>query len=373
MIKLKPPNQKVRYAVIGAGWFGQQAVLPAFDNAKENSELAAIVSGDAKKREELSAKYNVPAVPYEDYDKLVASGKVDAVFIVTPNTEHQEHAVIAANRGVHVLCEKPLAESAAAAEQIIKTCEQNNVLLMTAYRLHFEKANLTAVELIQSGKIGEARLFNSVFTMMVKDSDNIRLDSSLGGGPLLDIGVYCVNASRYLYRDEPTEVTAFATSGSDPRFRNVPEMVAAILRFPKDRLATFTVGFGAAKVSACQVVGTKGDIRLDPAFSHTGPRKLFVTLDGDTTETEYSEVDQIAPELIYFSNCILKGERPKPDGREGLIDLRIIEAINASITRGTPVPLQPFHEPSRPGMEQQIERPKKNTPELVNSTPPSGN
>jgi glucose-fructose oxidoreductase len=138
--------------------------LPAFDNAIENSELAAIVSGDAKKRAELSAHYNVPAVPYEDYDNLLMSGKVDAVFIVTPNTEHHEYAVIAANRGVHVLCEKPLAESAAAAEQMIITCEQNNVLLMTAYRLHFEKANLTAVDLIQSGKICEARLFNLYLT-----------------------------------------------------------------------------------------------------------------------------------------------------------------------------------------------------------------
>jgi glucose-fructose oxidoreductase len=139
----------------------------------------------------------------------------------------------------------------------------------------------------------------------MEDSDNICLDSSLGGGPLVDSGVYCVNASRYLFRDEPTEVTAFAASGPDPKFRNVPEIVAAILSFPSDRLAIFTLGFGSAKVSACQVVGTKGDIRLDPACSHSGPRKRFVTLDGDTTKTEYQDVDQIAPELIYFSNCIL--------------------------------------------------------------------
>jgi predicted dehydrogenase len=369
---LKPPGGRVRYAVVGAGWFGQEAVLPAFENAAENSELVAIVSGDAEKRTELSAQYAVPAVPYEEYDRLLASGTVDAVYVVTPNSEHRDHVLAAADHGVHVLCEKPLAHTAAAAEEMILACERNTVFLMTAYRLHFEKANMTAVELVRAGKIGEPRLFNSIFTLTVEDDDNIRLKSDLGGGPLLDLGVYCVNAARYLFRSEPTEVMAFAASGPAPKFRGVPEMVAAVLRFPGERLATFSCGFGEAKVSACQVVGTAGDVRLDPAFSHAGPRILSLTIDGDTTETEYPACDQIGPEIVYFSNCVLRGQRPEPDGLEGLIDLRIIEALQSSITRGAPVPLQPARDVSRPGMDQQIDRPQVEQPELVNATPPTG-
>src|SRR5438094_122261 len=143
----KPPAGRVRYAVVGAGWFGQEAVLPAFANANENSELATIVSGDAKKRATLSAKYKVPAISYQEYGQLLASGSVDAVYVVTPNSEHKEHVLAAAERGVHVLCEKPLADTAAAAEEIVGACDRGGVLLMTAYRLHFEKANLTAAEL----------------------------------------------------------------------------------------------------------------------------------------------------------------------------------------------------------------------------------
>lgn len=370
---LKPPNGKVRYAVVGAGWFGQAAILPAFANATENSELAAIVSGDATKRDELSKKYKVPAVPYEEYDKLLESGAVDAVFVATPNSEHREHTLAAAVRGVHVLCEKPLADTSAAAEEMILECERSRVFLMTAYRLHFEKANQTAVELARSGKIGDPRLFDSVFTMKVEDEGNIRLKPELGGGPLHDIGVYCINAARYLFRGEPTEVVAFAAAGADPKFRGVPEMVTAMLRFPGERLATFAVGFGESKMSVCRLVGTTGDVRLEPAYSHSGERKLFLTIDGETEETTYKDRDQIGPEIVYFSNCLLTGERPEPDGREGLIDLRIIEAIQTSIDRKTPVAVPPVRDVSRPDGRQVIEGSRVKEQKLVNATAPTGN
>jgi glucose-fructose oxidoreductase len=362
-------SNRVRYAVVGAGWFGQAAVLPAFANSKSNSELVAIVSGDTQKRSVLSADYGVPAYPYEEYDDLLASGSVDAVYIVSPNSIHKEQTIQAARRGIHVLCEKPLADSPVAAEEMIAACDRAGVLLMTAYRLHFEPANLKAIELIRKGTIGEPRVMVSTFTQQV-DPDNSRLDVGLGGHPLLDVGIYCVNAARYLFRDEPIEVTAFEATGADSRFQGMPEMVSAVLRFPEERLASFVCGFGEAKASAYQVIGTRGDLRMDPAYSHTGERQMAVTVDGTTKETKFADTDQIAPEIVYFSDCIRKGRRPEPDGREGLIDLWIIEAIKASARKGMAVPLQPVPEKPRPGKGQQITRPKNEEPELVNAAPP---
>ena len=365
----KSTGKNVRYAVVGAGWFGQAAVLPAFANAKENSELAAIVSGDAQKRATLSADYGVPAYSYEQYDDLLASGAVDAVYIVSPNSLHHDHTIAAARHGVHVLCEKPLADTAVAAEEMIAACDRAGVLLMTAYRLHFEKANLQAIELVRKGTIGEPRVMISTFTQQV-DPDNSRLDANLGGHPLLDVGIYCVNAARYLFRAEPTEVTAFAATGNDPKFKNVPEMVSAVMRFTDERLATFVCGFGEAKTSSYQVLGTNGDIRLDPAYSHSGERAMTVTVDGKSKKAKFPDCDQIAPEIVYLSDCIRSGRRPEPDGREGLIDLWIIEAIKASAEKGMAVPLQPLPEKPRPDRGQLINKPKKDEPDLVNAAPP---
>lgn len=365
----KQHGKRIRYAVVGAGWFGQSAVLPAFANAKENSELAAIISGDAEKRAVLSADYGVPAYPLEQYEDLLKSGKIDAVYLVSVNMAHKEQGILAARHGIHVLCEKPLADSAVAAEEMIAACDRAGVLLMTAYRLHFEKGNLHAIDLIRKGTIGEPRVMVSTFTQQV-DPDNSRLDANLGGHPLLDVGIYCVNAARYLFRAEPTEVTSFVATGDDPKFKKVPEMVSAVMRFPGERLATFVCGFGETKTSTYQVLGTKGDIRMDPAFTHSGKRRMAVTVDGETKEADFPEADQIAPEIVYFSDCILKDQRPEPDGREGLIDLWIIEAIKSSALKGMAVPLQPVLDKPRPDKSQHIAKPPRPEPELINASPP---
>lgn len=363
-------GKRVRYAVVGAGWFGQEAVLPAFANAKENSQLAAIVSGDVEKRAVLSADYNVPAYSLEQYEDLLASGNIDAVYIVSPNTIHKDQVVAAARHGVHVLCEKPLADSAVAAEAMIAACDKAGVHLMTAYRLHFEPANLQAIDLLRKKAIGEPRLFTATLTQQV-DANNSRLDATLGGHPLFDIGIYCVNAARYLFRAEPVEVTAFQASGDDPKFKDVPEMVCAVLRFPGERLATFNCGFGEAPVSTYHVLGTKGSLRLDPAFGFKGERRIYLTTDGPPDVTTFPDTDQVAPEIVYFSDCLKADRRPEPDGREGLIDLWIMEAIKASAQKGMAVPLQPVPEKPRPQPTQEITKPARETPELVNAAPPS--
>jgi len=243
---------------------------------------------------------------------------------------------------------------------------------MIAYRLHFQRANLSAIEMLQQGRLGESRIFNSVFTMNVKDRDNIRLKRERGGGPLWDIGIYCINAARYLFQDEPQEVFAWAANNRDSRFREVDEMTSALLRFPDERLASFTVSFGASDVATYQVVGTKGDLRLDSAYEYAEKMTMTVTVGGKKKEKTFPKTDQFAAELLHFSDCVRSGREPRPSGREGLADVRVIEALFQSAEKGAPVRLAESRPGSPPSPDQVIERPGVQEPELVKATPPSG-
>lgn len=374
----KSPRQsttptRVRYAVVGLGHIAQVAVLPAFAHARENSELAALVSDDPEKLEKLGRRYKVKArYSYDQFEDCLRSRDVDAVYIALPNHLHREYTERAARAGIHVLCEKPMAVTEEDCRAMIRATEENGVKLMVAYRLHFEEANLKAIDLVQSGKLGDARLFDSVFTMQVKKGD-IRLNPrELGGGPLYDIGVYCINAVRNLYGAEPMEVVAFSANNGDPRFQQCEETTSAILRFPgRERLAGFTVSFGAADVSSYRVVGTRGDLFMDPAYEYAGELKQRVTIDGRTRERTFPKRDQFAPELISFSECILTGAPPEPSGWEGLADVRVIRALYRSADSGQPVALEPFSKDDRPSREQEIRRPPAQKPELVNTEAPS--
>jgi glucose-fructose oxidoreductase len=360
---------KIRYAAVGMGWFAQESVLPSFKNAKENSVLAAIVSGDAKKRDELSAKYGVEAFDYESYESLLASGRIDAVYIVVPNSEHARFAIPAARHGIHVLCEKPLAGTVEDAAAITEACNAAGVKLMTAYRLHFEEGNLSVVDLVRKGEIGDPRIFDSVFTMQVRE-DNARLKSSLHGGPLRDIGIYCINAARYLFQAEPFEVTATHVSSSDPRFNEVPEITSATLRFPGGRIAQFVCGFGESNVNYYRITGSTASIRMEPAYSHDATIIRYVSKEGTTEEAKFKARDQIGPEIVYFSQCIIENRPPEPAGAEGVIDLEIIEAIDRSAQERRPVSLDLSPRLRRPTGSQQIEKPKVGEPTLVNAASP---
>jgi predicted dehydrogenase len=365
-------QKRVRYAVVGLGHIAQVAVLPAFAHA-ENSELAALVSDDPEKLEKLGRRYKVKArFSYDQYDECLRSGVVDAVYIALPNHLHRSYAERAARAGVHVLCEKPMGVTEEDCLSMIRVAEENGVKLMVAYRLHFEEANLKAIDLVQGGKLGDARLFDSVFTMQVKEGD-IRLSPrELGGGTLYDIGIYCINAVRNLYGAEPMEVTAFSSNKGDPRFSHCEEMTSAILRFPgRERLASFTCSFGAADVSTYRVVGTDGNLVMDPAYEYAGELVQRVTIKGKTRERKFPKRDQFAPELVSFSECILTGAAPEPSGWEGLADVRVIRALYRSADTGQPVSLEPFEKQDRPSLDQEITRPPVDKPELVNTEAPS--
>lgn len=364
-------NNQIRYAVIGAGHIAQVAVLPAFAHATENSKLVALISSDAEKRAELTQRYGIElAGSYDELERIIERGHVDAVYVATPNTLHREYAVRAAKSGAHVLCEKPMATSVADCEAMIEACRQARVKLMIAYRLHFEEANLAAIELIRSGKLGKVKVFSSIFSQQVRGG-NIRTRQDAGGGSLWDMGVYPINAVRYLFRSEPVEVFAVTVEGTDERFEGVDELATAILRFSDGRVAQICSGLSAASVSSYRVVGEKGDLRVEPAFDYKQGLTHHLTIEGETTERSFPKRDQFAPELVTFSRCILEDRQPEASGEEGLADVRIIEAIHRSAKTGRPVRLEPFERQQRPDMRQVFHKPPINRPpEPINAQPP---
>lgn len=346
----------VRYAVVGLGHIAQAAVLPAFKHAR-NSELVALVSGDRRKLQQLGRRYRVKHLcGYDDADALFRDGVVDAVYIALPNDMHREWTLRAARAGLHVLCEKPMAVTSRECRQMIQATDKAGVKLMIAYRLHFERANLQAAKYARNGKLGELRFFSSDFAMQVQP-DNIRVTRPAGGGPLYDIGIYCINAARYCFAADPIEVFATALRGSDRRFRHVDETVAATLRFKDDRLATFTCSFGAADRAVYTITGTRGSLTMDPAYEYAMGLAYRMKIGERTQTRKFAKSDQFAPELEYFSNCILHDRAPEPSGEEGLIDVRVIESLQRSIASGRVVSLEMTQRKRRPTLRQEIRKP----------------
>lgn len=374
----KTPQDPVRYAVVGLGWFAQAAVLPAFAHAEENSKLVALVSGSEEKLSELGDRYDIDPklrVGYDGYRELLESGAVDAVYIVSPNHLHRDHAVTAARAGVHVLTEKPMATTVAECEEMIQAARDHDVRLMVAYRLHFEPTNLETAEIVRTGELGEPRLLSMVFASPVTHRDDIRLNPwDRGGGSVWDVGVYCINAGRYYFGAEPTEVVALAASSDDPRFSDTDEMTGAVLRYPGDRIATFVSSLGAHDHASATLLGTEGKIHVEPAFDFGAALAYQRTTDDGTEEVKHPERDQVAPEIVHFSDCVQSGEEPEPSGAEGLEDVRIIRAIyQSSRDGGRPVKLPERQSPGkRPTADQKADYPPVGHQELVDETPPAG-
>ena len=364
-------EKKIRYAVVGLGHLAQVAVLPAFASAP-NSELVAIVSGDATKLRKLGKKYRLEHVySYDEYNQALAA--VDAVYLVLPNHLHREYVVRAANAGVHVLCEKPMAVTEEDCEAMIEAADANHVKLMIAYRLHFEEANLEAIELAKSGKLGNVRIFDSAFSQQVA-AGNVRVTEPVekGGGPVYDMGVYCINAARYLFRTEPTSVMAFSANKTDKRFQLVDEMTSVVMRFPEERLATFTCSFGAADVSRYSLIGTKGSLTAEPAYDYSMALKHRITVGEKTRSKTFPKRDQFAAEVSYFSDCVLSDREPEPSGLEGLADVRIVQAIYESARQEKAVEIPKLPAKRRPRLRQAIQRPAHGLPRTVNAKSPSG-
>ncbi|AGS26514.1 Gfo/Idh/MocA family protein [Rhizobium etli] len=336
----------IRYAVVGAGWISQEAFLPAVPQTG-NSRVTAIISGNREGATQLAAFFAIDHVcDYRDFDALLRQDVVDAVYIAVPNPMHHDFAVRAANAGKHVMVEKPIATSEKEAIAMIDAAARNDVLLMTSYRLHNEPATLTALDILRARKIGEPLAFSASFGFQ-SQTGNHRLKSEFWGGPLQDIGIYCINAARHVFEAEPVEVFAMAARPqNDQRFTEVDASIAVTLRFPQNRLAQFFCSFGVFDVDTYRIAGTEGELIVENGFRFDTPSRLIVKTKRNIDNISYGIHDQFAGQIQYFSQCILTGTRPEPDGEEGLADLKVLIAIEQSMRAGAP---QPVSNPTRPG------------------------
>jgi predicted dehydrogenase len=356
-------SSMVRYAVVGLGHIAQVAMLPAFAQARRNSRLVTVVSDDRTKRREIARRYRLERTfTYEEFDECLA--EVDAVYIALPNSMHAEYTIRAAKAGVHVLCEKPMAVTVRDCQHMIAACRTAGVKLMVAYRLHFEALNLSAMELARQGRLGDLKFFTSSFSMTVRRGD-IRTKRAYGGGTLYDIGVYCINAARNLFRAEPTHVSATSINSGLATLAEIDETTAATLRFGDDQVATFVTSFNGSDVAAYRIVGTRGHLHADPAYEYAEGLAYTATIDGRTTKKSFGKHDQFAPELLYFSDCVLNDTTPEPSGEEGLQDVRIVQALYQSARTGRPVAIRPFQKNRRPTARQRITRPGVKKPALI--------
>ncbi len=340
----------VRFAVVGVGHIAQVAVLPAFRNARRDAELVALITDDPKKQDVLRRRTGVEHTSgYDEMEATLAASRAEAVYIALPNHLHADFAVRAARAGMHVLCEKPMAVSTAECRRMQNACDRANVRLMIAYRLHFDDANLLAVQQIAQQRIGDAKLIHATLTIRVRDDDNIRLGPrDKGGGPLYDLGIYCINAGRYLFRDEPIEAMAWTSEARTAG--GTEETFVGMLRFPNDRILTLSASVATAAVSTFRVIGTRGDLRIDGAFDYAKSMQMQTTIDDQVTRTKFRKSDQFAPQLIHFARCIRQSREPQASGHEGIADVRVIEALYRAADRGRPVRLPPMEPPKRPDL-----------------------
>ena len=329
----------VGYAVVGLGKFTERTVLTALQKTKD-SKLVALVSGDLGKAKRLADEYDgVPVYSYDGYGQMLQNRDVDAVYIVLPNSMHWKYTIDAANGGKHVLCEKPMAVTPAECLNMIEVCRKNSVKLMVGYRVHFDPGNHEAIKLIRDGAIGKPKFVQAAFSQCTAEPGQWRLNYDLaGGGALVDVGIYCINACRYLLDCEPEAVVGMVSSTADI-FSDVEENAMAIFRFPNQVLASITCSYGTERVDGFTVDGSKGWIRLDNAFSSRSVKELTLSRENELETRVFDPGDQVAAEIDYFSQCIEANIEPQPNGEEGMRDVIAFQAVYRSAKNGCCVPV----------------------------------
>lgn len=320
------------------------------------------MTGDAEKAEKLAAKYGIRAYTYDDYETVLKSGDIDAVYVATPNFRHTSFVTAALEAGIHVMCEKPLATSVEACEQMLDAQKRGGAKLMTAYRLHFEPGTVDLFTRARRGDFGKLRAFSANFGQNV-DENNSRGHNGFWGGPVPDLGTYPLNEARNLFDAEPIAVHAIGTKDPSRGF-DFHDSVAITLLFPENRTAQFTVGYATAAVETYSVVGTKASVQSQPCFGF-GPDvgiTYAVTTDEGSQTHRFEPVDQFGGETQYFSDCILNDRHPEPDGQEGLLDVRVLAAVEQSLETGRTVELEPMTRGRRVDPEQAFKLPPAKLP-----------
>jgi len=333
-------DSKVGFAVVGLGAIAQGSVLPAFRHAKR-AKLVALVSRDKRKAEKLARKFGAKACyGAEKFADCLLNPEVEAVYLATPPSEHLSAALAAAREAKHVLSEKPLALNSAQSAEMVKACAEYGVQLMTAYRKYYEPATVFLKKLIRSGQLGGIDVINTAFSELHVAGRSLAwlLDAKIaGGGPLMDLGVYCVNTSRWLVEEDPVEVSAQSWKKDAVRFRDVEQGISFRMHFASGLVVQGSSTYSSVLSSFLFVQGDKGWASLAPAFPFDEERRLTGKIAGKWFERKFKVVDEFAPELDAFSAAVRTGKPVEPDGRQGHRDMLILEAIYESANKREPV------------------------------------
>ncbi|AMR27243.1 dehydrogenase [Hymenobacter psoromatis] len=340
------PDQRVGYAIVGLGHLTLAEILPAFGQCK-HAKPVALVSGDADKMAKVAKQYGIKpssCYSYQTYDKLRDNPEVQVIYIVLPNSMHHEYTIRGAKAGKHILCEKPMADSVKECEEMIAACDKAGKKLMIAYRIQYEPLNRAAMQLVRAKTYGQTKLIQMMNCQNQAHDQQWRHKKALaGGGSLPDVGLYCLNTTRFLLGEEPTEVSAqiYSTPGDD-RFKEIEENVAFTLRFPSGAISQCMSGYGSFNAKSYAVHAETGTIKMDPAFPYKGLKQELVHAPGGQQVTEMPsnpDKQQFALEMDHLAECVRDNKTPYTPGEEGLQDQRIMEAIYQSAKENRPVKL----------------------------------
>jgi predicted dehydrogenase len=330
-----PKKNNIGYCIVGLGRISLGHFMPGC-LASKKSRVVALVSGHRDKALKTAGDYKVPESSihsYEDFDKIADNKEIDAVYIALPNSMHAEYTIRAAKAGKHVLCEKPMATTVNDSQAMINACRAAKVKLMIAYRCQYEPLNLQAIQTIKEGKLGAVQAIESA-NGFVERAGEWRLNKKLaGGGPLMDMGIYSLNACRYLTQEEPRYIEGFCSViDHDGRFDEVEENVSWVMRFPSGIVASCNTSYGAQMDGYVRVHGSKGTLQLQPAFGYQG---IHLTGPGIDVPSAEKDPAQFTREADYFSDCVINEEEPKTNGEEGLRDMKYMAEIYKSCGRQT--------------------------------------
>jgi predicted dehydrogenase len=330
-------RKKLGFALCGLGNLSTHQIAPALQKT-EYCRLAGIITGTPAKAAKWQAQYNIPQrsiYNYETMHRIADNPDVDVVYVVTPNGLHLDNALVAAKAGKHVLCEKPMEVSVERCQQMIDALKAAKRLLAIGYRLHFEPNNLECVRIAREREFGAVKVIDSHFGFNIPPGV-WRLNRKLaGGGPLMDVGIYALQATRYLTGEEPVWVSAVTTQGDPVRFSEVEATVLWQSRFPSGAVSHCSSSYDAAGVGYFRVLAERGWFGLEPAFNYDGLQGMR----SDGRSIDQPQTDQFAVEMDNFAQCILENTPTRVPGEEGLRDVKLMMAIYESARTGKPVQL----------------------------------
>lgn len=331
-------GKKLNIALVGLGRYA--GYLAEGLQETQHCRLAGIVTGTPAKAVDWKKKYNIPDANiynYQNFDSIASNKNIDVVYIVLPNAMHKEYAIRTAKAGKHVIVEKPMAVTARDCEEMIAACKKAGVQMAIGYRLHYEPYNMEMKRLGQEKVFGQVRLIEASLGYNAGDPTEWRLHKALsGGGPLMNIGIYCLQASRYISGEEPLSVTAQFGPVTNPElFKEVEASITWQTQFPSGALANCSTTYNCI-VDRLYASAEKGSFELSPAISY-GPFK------GKTTngELKFPDINQQATQCDEIAKVLLAGEQLPSHitGEEGLKDMRIIQAIYQAAQTGKKVSL----------------------------------